>query len=154
MLGPGDTRRGLAPMRARPAAGYAGMGDKRQTLYMALDHLYAHAPSPVEQTLLPQGAPLGHIRVDSDKCTLCMACASVCPAKALSAGGDTPRLDFHEANCVQCGLCSRACPESAISLQARLIHDREPRRVRQVLEAEPPFCCVSCGKAFATHKVI
>jgi ferredoxin len=83
-----------------------------------------------------------------------MACASVCPAKALSAGGDTPRLDFHEANCVQCGLCSQACPESVISLQARLIHDPEQRRARRVLNEEAPFCCVSCGTPFATNKVI
>jgi len=154
MLWSGNTQPELAPMPARPAAGYAGLADKRQALYMALDHLYAHAPSPVAQTLLPQGAPLGQVLVDSDKCTLCMACASVCPAKALSAGGDTPRLDFHEANCVQCGLCSQACPESAISLQARLIHDPEQRRTRRVLNEEAPFCCVSCGKAFATNKVI
>lgn len=150
----GDALPALAAMPERAPAGYAGMADKRQSLFMALDHLYARAPSPVEHTPLPAGSPLGRIQVDSAKCTLCMACGSVCPAKALSAGGDTPRLDFHEANCVQCGLCQQACPEQAISLEARLLHDPEQRRARRVLMEEEPFCCVACGKPFATARVI
>lgn len=144
----------LAALPSRSAATYAGMSDKRQTLYMALDHLYSMAPVRPQVSLLPANAPFGHIEVNKDRCTLCMACASVCPAKALSAGGDTPRLDFHEANCVQCGLCQQACPESAIRLEARFLHDPEQRRARRILNEEPPFCCVSCGAAFATHKVI
>lgn len=151
---PGDARPALAAMPARRPAGHAGLGDKRQALFMALDHLHDQAPTPAEQTALPPGAPLGQVLVDPAKCTLCMACGSVCPAKALSAGGDTPRLDFHEANCVQCGLCRQACPESAITLDARLLHDPAQRRARRVLHEEQPFCCVSCGKPFATAKVI
>ena len=52
--------------------------------------------------------------MDREACTLCMACASVCPAGAINAGGELPRLDFIELNCVQCGLCESACPEDAI----------------------------------------
>ena len=83
-----------------------------------------------------------------------MACTSVCPAKALSAGNDLPRLDFYEVNCVQCGICANACPEKAITLEARYLFDADARRKPRVLNEEPPFCCVSCGKPFATHRVI
>jgi ferredoxin len=83
-----------------------------------------------------------------------MACVSVCPASALYAGNDTPRLDFVEANCVQCGLCEQACPEDAIGLQSRFLFEREARNRRRVLNEEPPFHCVACGKAFATQAVI
>lgn len=83
-----------------------------------------------------------------------MSCTSVCPAGALSAGDDMPRLVFHEANCVQCGICSNACPETAIRLESRLLADPALRRQPATLHEEAPFCCVSCGKPFATRRVI
>lgn len=143
-----------ADMPERPPAAFAGQGGKRQLLFMALDHLYGTAPQQPAVTALPADAPLGRVLVDGDKCTLCMACASVCPGKALSAATETPRLELHEANCVQCGLCQQACPESAITLEARLVHDPAQRRAVTVLNEEEPFCCVSCGTPFATRQVI
>lgn len=143
-----------ALMPERPGATFAGAGDKRQLLFTALDHLYDGAPQQPPVTALPAHAPLGHIQVAEDRCTLCMACASVCPSKALSAADDTPRLEFYEINCVQCGLCQQACPESAIRLEPRLLHDPALRRAASVLNEEAPFCCVSCGTPFATRQVI
>jgi Fe-S-cluster-containing hydrogenase component 2 len=83
-----------------------------------------------------------------------MSCTSVCPAGALSAGDELPRLVFHETNCVQCGICANACPESAIRLVAGYATSPDQRRAARVLHEEPPFCCVSCGKPFATRRVI
>jgi len=83
-----------------------------------------------------------------------MACVSVCPASALSDGGDAPRLNFLEANCVQCSLCETACPEDAIGLHGRFLFDREARRQHRVMNEEAAFHCVSCGKAFATQSMI
>ena len=136
-----------------PAAGYAGQNDKRQNLFLAIDHLATHAPVPTAETTLPDGAPLGRVQV-AEACTLCMACTSVCPTKALSAGGDRPALRFFEANCVQCGLCAKACPERVIELQPRVLYDAERRRQPVTLREEEPFCCISCGKPFATRSVI
>ena len=59
---------------------------------------------------LPAGAPFGAIAVDKDKCTLCLACVSACPASALQDNPNAPQLRFIEKNCVQCGLCDDHLP--------------------------------------------
>lgn len=135
-------------------AGFAGSNEKRNMLFAAIDWLYAQAPQPRAEAALPAGAPFGRIRVDRDACTLCMGCVSVCPAAALNAGGDSPRLDFIEANCVQCGLCETACPEDAVTLEPRILYDREARRRRRTQHEEAPFYCIACGTPFAPRSVI
>lgn len=127
---------------------------KRQTLYMAIDYLAAQAQVNRGETALPTGAPLGKISVDKHACTLCLACTSVCPSQALADGGDKPALRFFEGNCVQCGVCAKACPEQAISLSARVLYDPEARRRPVTLNEEEPFCCIGCGKPFATRSLI
>ena len=121
---------------------------------LALDHLHEHAPLRPEAAYLPPAAPFGQVVADREACTLCMACVSVCPASALQAGGDEPRLSFIEANCVQCGLCERACPESCITRSQRYLFDRESRRRARMLNEDQPFRCVSCGKVFGTTAVV
>jgi ferredoxin len=155
-LAPADACTGLPddPMPALRPERIAGSNRKRATLFRALDHLNAEAPAPQTEIPLSRGAPFGEVRVDRDACTLCMACASVCPAKALSAPGDVPRLDFTEGLCVQCGICERSCPERAISLRPRLITDPGRRDERRALNEEEPFECISCGKPFATRSMI
>jgi len=92
--------------------------------------------------------------VDIDACTLCLACASVCPMRALTDGQDIPELNFTEWNCVQCGVCASACPEHAISLRPRFLFDAQARLRTRSLKREEPFCCVSCGKPFATQSLM
>jgi len=135
-------------------ASYAGSNEKRNMLFFAIDWLRDQAEGAPETIALPPQAPFGRIEVNRDTCTLCMACVSVCPASAVTAAGDTPRLDFIEANCVQCGLCQKACPEDAVGLASRYLLDREHRLQRRTLNEETPFCCVACGKPFATQSVI
>lgn len=137
-----------------PAAHFAAKGQKRQLVALAMEHFRAHAPLKRDRLPLEQGAPYGGVRVNAERCTLCMACTSVCPAGAISAGDDTPKLVFHETRCVQCGICRNACPESAIALEAGYLLDPELRRQGATLYEDPPFCCVSCGKPFATRRVI
>lgn len=136
-----------------PAA-FAVMDRKRAALRMALDHLYAHAPASQAVVELPDGAPFGAIEVDTAACTLCMACVSVCPAKALYDGDERPQLRFVEGNCVQCGLCHAACPEDAIRLQPRIAYEPATYREQRTLHEEEPFCCVRCGKPFATKAIM
>ncbi len=142
-----------APPALEPAR-FAAVGEKRTDLRLAIDHLYTHAPDPVPVLDLPPGSPFGTVEVDREACTLCMACASVCPASAVIAGGELPRLDFVEQNCVQCGLCAAACPESCITPRPRLLFGAEARAGRRILNEESPFQCVSCGKPFATRSMI
>ena len=143
----------LAPATDPPAT-FAPSGEKRTDIRLALDHLHDHAPRRPDVADLPPAAPFGTVEADRDACTLCMACVSVCPASALQAGGDEPRLSFIEMNCVQCGLCERACPESCITRSPRYLFDREARRRPRVLNEDRPFHCVSCGKVFGTTSVV
>ena len=146
---------GAAPGPATdPPATFAPIGEKRTDVRLALDHLHEHARLRPEAVDLPPAAPYGKVDADRDACTLCMACVSVCPASALQAGGDEPRLSFIEMNCVQCGLCERACPESCITRAPRYLFDRESRRRPRTLNEDQPFRCTSCGKVFGTTSVV
>ena len=136
------------------AATFSGVGGKRQTAFMAIDHLYAEADRPKLMANLTAGAPFGTANVDEERCTLCLSCAGICPGKALQTGDGMPQLLFIEANCLQCGLCTRSCPEDAIWISPRFLFEREERSRPRLLHEEPPFCCVSCGKPFATKSVI
>ena len=137
----------------RPAT-FLAPPDKRSRLRLALDHLHAQAPAPRRSVALPAGAPFGEVRVDTQGCTLCMSCVSVCPTHALTDGRGLPQLNFREWDCVQCGLCARACPESVISLAARFVYDVEARERPRTLHEEQPVCCISCGKPFATRSML
>ncbi len=137
-----------------PPARFAALGTKRQRLFMAIDHLHQQAAAQPEVIAFDRGAPFGQVEVDDTRCTLCMACTSGCPSGALIAGGEIPRLRFIEANCVQCDICEKTCPEQAISITPRLLLDEAARKQPRTLYEEQPFCCVQCGKPFATRRVI
>lgn len=139
---------------ACPPATFACLDDKREILHLALEHLWRHAPLQPEETMLPDDAPCGAIRVDTDRCTLCLACVGLCPAAALKDGADEPSLSLIEANCVQCGRCANGCPEKAIELQPRYLFDRNRARTPRLLHREAIFRCPECGRPFATERMI
>jgi ferredoxin len=105
-------------------------------------------------TALAEGAPFGEIIIDPNTCTLCMACVAICPAKALYDGGEIPQVRFLEAHCVQCGLCRCACPENAIRLAPRMVFDPTARNSLRILNQAETFCCVTCGRPFATKAIV
>lgn len=135
-------------------ATWAGVGDKRQVFFAALDHLVAVREAAPGLAELPPGAPFGAVRVAADACTLCLACVTVCPGKALLAGEERPQLRFREANCIACGLCARVCPEDAIAISPRLLFDRAARNGVRLLHEDQPFHCERCGSAFASSATI
>ena len=139
-----------APLR--PAA-FDLPAEKRRALEFGIDHLAAAAPLQPEAIVLPSGAPWGAVELDEAKCTLCMACVGACPAGALMASPEHPRLRFLERNCVQCALCVATCPEHALSLLPRLVIGEVARRERVLNEAEPALC-VRCGKPFGTRQML
>lgn len=137
---------------AAPHAGYMVLGERREIFAVALDHLHAQAPQPVDVLPLPEGAPFGTLVVDVPGCTLCLACVGACPTAALGDNPERPQLTFLESACVQCGLCAATCPEKVITLEPRIDFLAGPKR--RVLKEEEPFACISCGKDFGTRSAI
>ncbi len=154
-LGDLDADLQAAPAQAPArAASFAVQADKRATLELALDHLLAQAQQQPAVIPLPaQGAPLGALAVNKDRCTMCLSCVSACPAAALQDNPNAPQLKFIEKNCVQCGLCAKTCPEQAISLIPQLRLDAQ-RKEAVVLNEMQPYTCIRCGKPFGTLKAI
>lgn len=135
-------------------ATHAPVSGKRQSFYMALDHLVAKSEKVKPIALLPSGSFFGEVSVNKENCTLCMACVSACPANALQDSSEKPMLSLVEANCLQCGICINTCPEDAMTISPRLLLDHELRKKPRILNEEEPFCCISCGKPFATKSGI
>jgi ferredoxin len=136
----------------RPAA-FTAVGAKRDVLRLALRELHHAAPAPVDVVPLPEGAPFGTVLLNTEGCTLCLACVSACPTGALSDEQDRPLLRFAEDACVQCGLCKATCPEKVISLKAQLDF-RASTAPARVLKEEEPFCCIRCSKPFGVKSSV
>ena len=144
----------LAPVRPTRPARFAPGDTKRRLILQSVDYLYGQVPGARPLTALAEGAPFGEIIIDPNACTLCMACVAVCPAKALYDGGEIPQVRFLEEHCVQCGLCCCACPENAIRLSARMVFDPKARSSLRILNQAETFCCVACGRPFATKAIV
>ena len=129
-------------------------GTKRERLFTALDALVS-SRIPVE-TLQPlsSSAPYGTVDCESKDCTLCMACVSVCPTRALHNDGQSPNLQFIEQDCVQCGMCEKACPENALTLTPRMNWDKASRTQAITLHEEKAAECLRCKKPFAPQSMI
>ncbi|MCP4820258.1 MAG: 4Fe-4S dicluster domain-containing protein, partial [Shimia sp.] len=126
------------------------LGTRRQVTRLAVKTLQPNLDAPLP---LPENAPYGAVVVDKDACTLCLSCASLCPAGALGDNPDMPQLRFQEDACLQCGLCTRVCPENAISLLPQF--DTSSVALSQkVVHEEEPYPCVECGKPFGVKSTI
>jgi ferredoxin len=144
---------GLASLAPAPAGSFLPLGSKRTRMYLALRHLHDQAKAPPDILPLPPGAPFGAVKVAETGCTLCLACVSACPTGALLDDENKPWLGFNEEACVQCGLCQSTCPESVITLEPRLNFTSEARGA-VMLNEEPPFHCIRCGKPFGVQSSI
>ncbi len=149
-----DSARVLPPALQIQPTKFMPSSIKRTDIRIALEHLHSESPLKPEFVSLPEYAPFGEIHVDRESCTLCMGCVSVCPATALEAGGDTPKLSFIENNCVQCGMCETACPEHSISLTQRYVFGADARLRSRTMNEDSAFHCRSCGKPFATRLIL
>jgi ferredoxin len=135
------------PARFRP------MGEGRPLLRQTIGELHAAAPMPVATVALPPRAPFGTVHVDTDGCTLCLACVSACPVQALSDDPERPTLAFQEDLCVQCGLCAATCPEKVITLEPRIDFEAW-KGGKRVIKQEEPFHCIACAKPFGVRSTI
>lgn len=125
------------------------MGTRRQIARQATKALHPDT----DALPLPEGAPYGAVLVDTDACTLCLSCVSLCPSGALGDNPDKPQLRFQEDACLQCGLCANICPEDAITYEPRL--DLTDAALSQrILNEEEPFACIECGALFGVKSTV
>lgn len=126
------------------------LGNRRQVARLAAKALNADQTDPIP---LPSGAPYGAVLVDTDACTLCLSCVSLCPSGALVDNPDMPQLRFQEDACLQCGLCANICPEKAIALKPQLDLS-DDALTQRVLNEEEPFACIECGALFGVRSTV
>ena len=126
------------PARPSPTPEKTDLGRRRwfqRAVHTAPDpapaSLASHAPPlssarrwMVERLSAPAGSrsamPLWSVTLDSARCTLCQACATICPTAALrfesaspNPGRDAFNLDMR--HCTGCGLCTAVCRDAALS---------------------------------------
>lgn len=125
------------------------IGTRRQVARLSAKSLNPEA----EVLNLPKSAPYGAIVVNTDACTLCLSCVSLCPSGALGDNPDKPQLLFQEDACLQCGICATICPETAITLEPRF-NLTDAALSQTVLNEEEPFACIECGALFGSKSTV
>ena len=132
---------------------FVALGQKREVARTAISLLANTRKTDIDLIPLSDDAPYGAVNVDTDKCTLCLACVSACPADALRDTEGKPELRFIESACVQCGVCRVTCPETAITLTPQL--NLLPSAMQPVtLKEDEPFECIKCGTPFGARSTI
>jgi ferredoxin len=139
-------------VEAHPVQPILPLGGRRDAVRLAARALAGDTP-PDAPLPLPAGAPYGAVLVDTEACSLCLACAGLCPPGALLDNPDKPELSFREEACLQCGLCTDVCPEDAITLVPQLDLSDSALSGR-VLNEEEPFACIECGALFGVKSTI
>jgi len=129
------------------------LGGRREVTKQVLTAMVGHDGEQAFSIALSAGDPYGTIEVNSDKCTLCLACVSQCPTGALNDRSDRPEINIVENACVQCGLCANTCPEQAIVLKPQFSLGKQVLD-QQPLHGEDPFECIECGRPFGVKSTI
>lgn len=92
-------------------------------------------------------SPLWQVRLDPDRCTWCMACANLCPERALTQiadpDGPVDRLTSEMARCTGCGLCLDVCDSQALSLAGPGQPHPPAQQVFELVRQTCPVCRVS-----------
>jgi len=91
-------------------------------------------------------SPLGLLACNDERCTLCGACAAVCPTRALRLveGVDATVLHHDPAACVACAKCVPACPEHALAVTRGIDAARLAAGPAELVRAERE-ACARCG---------
>ncbi len=142
-----------ASRRSIAQADFSFDHDKRTLIRLAAEHLFSAHGTAEPIISLPAGVPFGAVEID-ESCSLCMACAGICPSGALVAGGDEPSLSLVESRCHQCGSCVEVCPENALRLLPRLLCNIEAADTKVLLRKVESFKCIVCGEPFASKSMI
>jgi NAD-dependent dihydropyrimidine dehydrogenase PreA subunit len=82
------------------------------------------------------------VELNTNNCTLCQACFSICPEDVFTLKDSTLHIDNQK--CVNCTSCKDICPENSIHINEDL---------KGKIEKEERFLkkkCKSCGQSFNT----
>ncbi len=97
----------------------------------------------------------GLVKVNEDKCTLCLVCVGACNVDALQADASDNTLRLNPSLCTSCGYCEVSCPEADCLTIERDVIKLTPSWFKEnILAQDELFACVECGKEFATKKSI
>ncbi|MDE5925628.1 MAG: 4Fe-4S binding protein [Helicobacter sp.] len=122
--------------------------------YMVKDEDYGLAKSVPATQSRKDSVFYGEIKVNTQKCTLCLSCVGACNVNAIFARSDDFSLRFNASLCTTCGYCVASCPEDAMELHKEGIMLNPEFFRSQELAKDEPFLCVECGKVFSTKKSI
>lgn len=96
--------------------------------------------------------------IDKKACTMCEACARVCPTGSMDIEESTKHwtLSFDPARCVGCAVCVEACQHDALAIGAREWDEfdeegeaeGERRTTRRALYARSKIRCSVCDRPF------
>ncbi len=108
--------------------------------------------------LAAAGSPLGVVTLKEETCTVCGACADVCPtgALALERDAEASSLSYDPARCTGCERCVPVCPEGASeTIRARHATDLQAlRRGRVTLKHGELVRCRRCGSPIAAAPML
>jgi Pyruvate/2-oxoacid:ferredoxin oxidoreductase delta subunit len=91
-------------------------------------------------------APLWQVRLETGRCTWCMACVTLCPeqvfTQAINAEGAVNHVILQDSRCTGCGLCLDVCDVHALSIVGPdQPHPRQPQTF-DLSRAICPLCSV------------
>ncbi|WP_058909880.1 4Fe-4S binding protein [Entomohabitans teleogrylli] len=137
---------GKRPFTLETATGHdEAVSDSRRALFGLRRLTNPLARSGLAGASLAQAFPgfqFTRLEIDSPRCTLCLACARVCPGSALTISARD--IAFDGSRCNACRLCQDACPEKAIDLIA-VVQPLAPERIG--IHIVP---CRACGEPYAS----
>lgn len=97
----------------------------------------------------------GTIKINEDKCTLCLSCVGACNVRALTAHPEDNSLRFNASICTNCGYCEVTCPEKeCLSVIKDEMHLEPKWFTQRIMAKDELFKCIECGKEFATSKAV
>ncbi|WP_121626928.1 4Fe-4S binding protein [Poseidonibacter antarcticus] len=97
----------------------------------------------------------GLVKVNEDKCTLCLVCVGSCNVDALQADASDNTLRLNPSLCTSCGYCEVSCPEDDCLTIERDVIKLEPTWFKEnIIAKDDLFACVECGVEFATVKAV
>ncbi len=97
--------------------------------------------------------PFGEVAVSEPDCTLCGACARLCPTDALAYDPTAATLTFDAGACVGCGLCAAGCPQEAVTLAAGVRGDAL-RAGRHTVVEDTAVHCRHCEAPFTPQRLL